>query len=93
MLVTYTKLKKINFAKIIMYYNNNYKYNAMIEKEYYRPTSHHCGSRKPWWNQKLTSHRTQEERKKNGEQRQIRRLKLSYEEEQKNFNQYAHKAK
>ena len=35
--------------------------------------------RKPWWNQELTSHRAQEEGIKNGEQRQIRRLKLYYD--------------
>ena len=47
---------KIKENKLINNYNSFY---SLIEKEYCRPVSHHCGSSKPWWNQELTAHRKQ----------------------------------
>ena len=82
-----TKLKE---NKLINNYNTFY---SLIKKEYYRPAYHHCGSRKPWWNHELTSHRKQL-RKAHKAWRietnniiEIRtKLWKDFKQEQKNFN-------
>ena len=87
-----TKLKE---NKLINNYNTFY---SLIEKEYYRPASHHSGSRKPWWNHELTSHRKQL-RKAHKAWRietniEIRtKLWKDFKQEQKNFNRHTRKVK